>query len=205
MGWTENFPSRFTPSVGSGANRLMLSPRAHEHQASGAVGEVQREPHRGAAAQRITYQRNPTQPQLVEEPLESGGGIAVELPVLGPLVGVAVSGLVDGQHVEMLGQHRDIAGEVGPAGRARPAAVQQHHRLVVADTGLVVVQFQRSVDVDFGEARRGFEGDFLRRRRHQTMVSPGGNPNSWFPKITYARSGSLAACTRPACASRQKR
>ena len=39
----------------------------------------------------------------------------------------------------------------------------------------------------------------------QTMVSPGGSPNSLFPKITYARSGSLAACTRPACASRQNR
>ena len=87
----------------------------------------------------------------------------VELPVLGTLVGVAVAGLVDGQHVKVLRQHRDVAGEVRPARRTGSAAVQQHDRLLFANASLVIVQLERSVNVDFGEAGGGLEGELFRR------------------------------------------
>ena len=43
-------------------------------------------------------------------------------------VGLAEAGLVDQQGAEPLGEHRQVAAEVAPRRRARPAAVQQHHR-----------------------------------------------------------------------------
>ncbi len=40
---------------------------------------------------------------------------------------------------------------------------------------------------------------------HSIASAAGGRPNSPRPNIVSARSGSLIACTRPACASRQNR
>ena len=105
----------------------------HQHQPARPVGVVQREPDRGAAAQRIAHQRSAFDAEMVEQVEQGGGAVAVVLLVLGVLVGVAVAGLVDGEHVELLGQHGDVAAEVRPARRPGPAAVQQHHRLRVAD------------------------------------------------------------------------
>ena len=113
----------------------------------------------------------------------------VELPVLGAFVGVPVAGLIDGEHMKLLRQHRDVAREVRPARRAGTAAVQQHHRLLVADTRLVIVQLQRSVNVDVRITRGGLERQLFAScidssaSADHTIVSPGGNPNSLFPKI----------------------
>ncbi len=140
---------------------------------------------------------------MVEETLQRPGRVVVELAVLGALVGEPVAGLIDGQYMEALGQHRDVPGEVRPARRAGATAVQQHDRLIATDAGFVVVQLERSVDVDLDEPGGGLESQFFGSRHlapllqplpdrtglfivagaHQTMVSPGGNPNSWLPKI----------------------
>ena len=159
----------------------------HQHQPAGPVRVVQREPHRGAAAERIAHQRSAFDAEVVEQVQQRGGAVAVVLLVLGVLVGVPVAGLVDGQHVEVLRQHADVAAEVRPARRAGPAAVQQHDRLLVADARLVVVQ--PHVVADLRIARGRFERDLLLlcgfggERRHQTIVSWGGSPNSLLPKI----------------------
>ena len=83
--------------------------RTHQHQPACVVGVVECEPHRGAAAQRIAHQRNTSQAQLIEQAFQRPRRVVVELPVLGPLVRVPVAGLVDGQHMKLLSQHRDIA------------------------------------------------------------------------------------------------
>ncbi len=111
---------------GIGGEQVDAQPaRAHQHQLTGLVRVVQCEPDRGAAAQRIAHQRNTFQTPVVEQPLQRSGGVVVELPVLGAFVGVTVAGLVDGQHVKVLRQHRNVAGEVRPARRPRSAAVQR--------------------------------------------------------------------------------
>jgi hypothetical protein len=61
--------------------------------------------------------------------------------------------------MEVLGQHGDIAAEVGPARRARPTAVQQHDRLFIPNSGLVVVQ--PHVVADLRVARGRLECDLL--------------------------------------------
>ena len=160
VGSTVNLPSSLTPSVGSGAKRLTRKPaRAHQHEPARTLGVVEREPHRGAAAERIAHQRSAFDAEVVEQVQQGGGAVAVVLLVLGVLVGVAVAGLVDGQHVEVLREHGDVLREVRPARRAGPATVQQHDRLVVADTRFVVVQ--PHVLSDLGVARRRLEGDLL--------------------------------------------
>ena len=103
--------------------------------------------------------------------------------MLGAFVGVAVAGLIDGENVKTLRQHRNVAREVRPARGSGTAAVQQHHRLVVTDARFVVVQLQRAVDVYLDEPRGGLESQLF-GCRHHTMVSPGGSPNSLLPKIT---------------------
>ena len=154
----------------------------HQHQPAGVVGVIEREPDRRATAQRIPYQRNTSQTQLVEQSFQGSGGVVVELPVLRAFVGVTVAGLVDRQYVETLRQHRDVAGEVRPARRARTAAVQQHHRLVVADTRLVVVQLQRSVDVNLNEPRGRLKGQLLYSRHGLDHRVAGRQPELVVPE-----------------------
>ena len=79
---------------------------AHQHQPARPLRVVQREPHRGAATERITHQRSTFDAEVVEQVQQRGGAVAVVLLVLGVLVGVAVARLVDGQHVEVPRQHR---------------------------------------------------------------------------------------------------
>jgi hypothetical protein len=106
----ENADSRLTPSVEIRREQVNTQPaRPHQHQASGAVWVVEGETHRRATAQRITHQRNASQAQLIEECLQRCCGVPVELAVLRAFAGVAVAGLIDGQHVEVLREHLDVA------------------------------------------------------------------------------------------------
>ena len=113
---------------------------AHQHQPARPAGVVEREPDRGTAAERITHQRSAFQAEMIEQVQQRGGAVTVVLLMLGVLVGVSVARLVDGEHVKVLRQNRDVAPEVRPARRTGSTAVQQHDRLIVADAGLVVVQ-----------------------------------------------------------------
>ncbi len=183
-----NLPSSLTPSVGSGANRLTDSP-------PGPIST--RRPARfGLSSANRTAVPPPSElptsaarsmPQMVEQVQQRGRAVAVVLLVFGVLVGVAVARLVDGEHMEVLGQHGDVASEVRPARRTGAAAVQQHDRLLVTDAGLVIVQPHVLADLRIAGGRLerdllllcGFGGE----RRHQTIVSWGGSPNSLLPKI----------------------
>ena len=159
----------------------------HQHQPARALRVVEREPHRGAAAQRIAHQRSAFDLQVIEQVEQCGGAVAVVLLVFGVLVRMAVSRLVDGEDVEVLRQYGDVLGEVRPARCAGTAAVQQHDRLLVADAGFVIVQPHVLADLRIPGGRlerdllllSGFGGE----RRHQTIVSWGGSPNSLLPKI----------------------
>ena len=188
VGSAVNLPSSLTPSVGSGANRLTDKPAgAHQHQPTRPVGVVERESHRGAAAERITHQCSAFDAEVVEQVQQRGGAVPVVLLVLGVLVGMPVAGLIDRQHVEVPRQYRDVLREVRPARRTGTAAVQEHNGLIVAHAGFVVVQAH--VIAHLRVARGRLEGDLLLlcsfggERSHQTIVSPGGSPNSWLPKI----------------------
>ena len=93
---------------------------------------------------------------------------------------LAEAGLIHGQYVKVLGQHRNIAREVGPGRRARAAAVQQHDRGAVAHARLVIVQLQ--IRPHLRVSGGGLEGD-LRNRRHHTIPSVTGIPNACVPYI----------------------
>ncbi len=127
---------------------------------------------------------------MVEQVQQRGRAVAVVLLVLGVLVGMPVARLIDGQDVEVLRQHGDVAPEVRPTRRAGAPAVQKHDRLFVADARLVIVQAHGwALAAYVGKARRRLECDLLLlcsfggERGHQTIVSCGGRPNSLLPKI----------------------
>ena len=117
---------------------LTRSSRPHQHQPPGAVGMIEGQAHRRAAAQRVTDQGGTFDAEMVEQGEYGVGAVTVVLLVFGVFVGQPVPGLVDRDDVEMVGQHRDVAAEVRPARRSRPAAVKQHNGGAAA--GLVVVQ-----------------------------------------------------------------
>ena len=115
-----------------------------------------------ATAKRIAHQRSAFDAEVIEQCQHRIGAVAVVLLVLGVLVGVAVAGLVDGDDMEVPGQHGDVAAEVRPARGARAAAVQQHHGLAIALAGLVIVQAHiPATGAHLGISRGGIEGDFL--------------------------------------------
>src|SRR5438105_1840870 len=122
----------------------------------------------------------PSDAELVEQAGQRVGGEGEVVALHGRLAGLAEARLVHDQRPEPLGEHRQVPAEVGQARRARAAAVQHDNRGAAAR--LVVMEV------------------------HQNIASGGTSwPNSPRPNMDRARSGSLIACTRPACASRQNR
>ena len=206
-GGAPNSVSRLTPSVGSGENTLRLEPaRSHQHQpARRASGWRRREPHRGAAAERVADQVHLRDAEFVEQRGERVGGVGEV--VAGDRAGgrAAVSRLVDGERVEAAARARGrLAPEVAPRRGAGPAAVQQHHRRSPCrrpPRGSAAGR-RRSARPAGGSKQLSWSSS---RYPSSDIASVIGRPNSPRPNMDSARSGSLMACTRPACASRQNR
>src|SRR5438552_16674094 len=127
-----------------------------------------------------------------------GAGGEVLLGELGGLARPPEADLIDGQDVEPVGQHAERPAEVRPRRRARPTAVQQQHRVRGRVAALVVVKSQSRRQLGESARRRCVE----HRYSHASWTL---RPSSNWPYITRTFSGSLIACTRPACASRQNR
>src|SRR5580658_2647816 len=140
---------------------------------------IESETDRGTAAERVPDESRFLDAQLVEQPGEGVGGEGEVVALDRRLVRPAEARLVDHDRAEVLGEDRQVAAEVRQAGSAGAAAVQH--------------------DDD-----RSLPG--LREVELHSMPSAGtSRPNSPRPNMDSARSGSLIACTRPACASRQNR
>ena len=186
-----------------GVEEAQVQPaRAHQHEPADPLRVEQGEPRRGAAAQAVAEQVEAFDAQLVEQVLDRLGGEAEVVALDGRLVALPEAGLVDEQRPEVLGEARQCRAEVRPRRCTRSAAVQHHQRQAAADgrglAGLVVVERQVA-------GLGGPPSGLAIKAGHQYIPGSTLCPNSCMPYICSARSGSLAACTRPACASRHAR
>ena len=102
-GGAPNSISRRTPSVGSGANTLSVSPPGPISTSRPARSRVvQREPKRGAAAKRVADEVHLLDAELVQQAGQRVGGDGEEVPGHRPCGGLAIARQVHHQGAELL-------------------------------------------------------------------------------------------------------
>ena len=114
--------------------------RAHQDEPADPVGVLDGQAGRRTAAEAVAEQVHPLDAELVEQRDDVLHGEAEVVADHRWLVGAAEARLVDQQGAEDAREPGQRGAEVGPRGRAGPAAVQHEQRQVAADPGRAVAR-----------------------------------------------------------------